>query len=460
MQHLRGIGLRIWYDEGISPGMEWSEELARSLDGASLVLFYATNASATSRHCRDEINFAHNRDKIILPVYLEDVKLPSGLELSLSSTQAINRYRMDDDHYLDKLRDVLPPDTLGEPLSEPAPESPAAIQLPLRSRKRLGIAALMIVALSSLVWLNQDELRARWIMFAADNLGTPLEQQIGFAQSADGTRIAYGITGKGPPILIVLGWATHLQDGFTSPAYDAQGVLALSSEQHRVIRYDGRGFGLSDRDVEDWSLEARVQDIEAVVEATGLDRFAMYGLSAGGPAAITYAQRHPERLVSLTLASSNASYDYLAAERKASALQMLDTVAATWDNTPAATDLLLSAFFPKLEGTELEIYREFMRRSTHGKNIAGLFRAQFEVDVEDLAEQIQVPTLVVHAAEDATVPLEAGRRLASLIPGARFKIVEGDHNAGTGMTLEPRRLILDYIDEMYAREAQAAARQR
>lgn len=459
MQCLRGLGLRIWYDEGISPGTEWSEELARALEGASLVLFYATGASSTSRHCRDEINFAHNRDKIILPVYLEDVKLPSGLELSLSSTQAVHRHRMDDDHYLDKLRDVLPPDTLGDDAAVPTPEATSATtalaaSTAKRGGRSLAIAALVVIALAGLVWMNRAELTARWIMFAAENLGNPIEQQIGFAQAADGTRIAYGITGEGPPILIVLGWATHLQQGFTSPAYDTEGVLALTSEEHRVIRYDGRGFGLSDRNIDDFSLEARVSDIEAVVEAAGLDRFALYVMSAGGPAGIAYALRHPEKITSLVLAGSSVSTEGVTRLQMDTVYQMLDVVETTWPS-PAAIDLLTEMFFPDADPTLKAVFREFLTRSTSGRDLAGFFRVHLKLDVSELAEQIELPTLVIHAEDDTTIPLERGRRMASLIPGARFEIVPGGHNAGTGMTLEPRRIILDFIDEQYAKDTAA-----
>jgi hypothetical protein len=91
---------------------------------------------------------------------------------------------------------------------------------------------LVIGIAGTLAALNRDWLVSRWIMFAAENLGTPIEQQVGFATAADGTRIAYATTGEGPPIVIVLGWATHLREGFNSPTYDQQGLLALTSEHH------------------------------------------------------------------------------------------------------------------------------------------------------------------------------------------------------------------------------------
>ena len=103
ISRLNSRGLRVWYDEGISPGTEWNEELGNALSGARLVLFYASSRSAESRHCRDEINFAHNHDIPVLAIHLEDFALPLGLELSLSSTQAIKKHALSDESYLGKL---------------------------------------------------------------------------------------------------------------------------------------------------------------------------------------------------------------------------------------------------------------------------------------------------------------------------------------------------------------------
>ncbi|MEE4300113.1 MAG: alpha/beta fold hydrolase [Pseudomonadales bacterium] len=458
LARLRGIGLRIWYDEGISPGSEWSEELAQALEGAELVLFYATERSANSRHCRDEINFAHNHDKSILPIFLEDVSLPKGLELSLSSTQAVLRFRLDEDHYLEKLRSVLPVATIGESASTRsdahAPVSPALETRQATGPRRpvgLAVAILAIAALAA-VLLDRDALIARWVMFRADHLGSPMEQQVGFGVAADGTRIAYAVTGEGPPILIVLGWATHLETGFNSPTYDGLGVLALTSEHHRVIRYDGRGFGLSDRDIDDFSLEARVSDIEAVVAAAGLDRFALYALSAGGPAGIAYAHRHPEKVVSLTLASSSAAPSEIERTDLEAFLGTLDVVEAGYDRSESSVNLFTEVLFPDADGPTREIFREFLRRSARGTDLVGFFRGYMEENVNDLAETLTVPTYVIHGQDDRTIPLERGRRMASLIPGARFEIVPGGHPEGTGQTPETRRKIIDFIDEIYARE--------
>src|SRR5262249_37732525 len=122
-----------------------------------------------------------------------------------------------------------------------------------------------------------------------------VDQKMGFCTASDGVQIAYASSGKGPPLVIMLGWVTHLERGFLSPAYFGNVVRALD-EHHLVVRYDTRGFGLSDRAVTDYSLEARVRDLEAVTDALKLKRFAIYAISFGGPTVIAYAARHPEKV--------------------------------------------------------------------------------------------------------------------------------------------------------------------
>jgi pimeloyl-ACP methyl ester carboxylesterase len=441
---LASKGLNIWYDEGISPGSEWSEELGNAIDKATLVLFYASTRSANSRHCRDEINFAHNHDKQVLAIYLEQTELPVGLELSLSSTQAVMKYKLNDDDYLPRILSVLPAETFGHATEVREQLGTTTRKSPWRT---VGFAAAAVALVALLVgWFNRETLIANYILWAPEFFGDAIEQDIGFATSTDNVRIAYATTGEGLPIVTVLGWATHLQRGFNSPTYDNQGVLAMSSRNHMMVRYDGRGFGLSDRQVEDYSLEARVSDIEAVVDALGVERFALYALSAGGQAGIAYTHKHPEKVTALVLASTFAQTNQLEAALD-SFSKRLELMKSDWES-PAVRNLLIESLFPDLKGVNAQIMGEFLRRSSDGSSIHGFFGATLEIDVSELAKDIHVPTLVIHGRDDATVPLESGRRLASLIPNARFEIVEGGHGPGTGMAPDSRRLILDFIKEV------------
>jgi pimeloyl-ACP methyl ester carboxylesterase len=436
-------GLNIWYDEGISPGTEWSEELAQAINNASLVIFYASSRSSSSRHCRDEINFAHNHDKQVLAVHLEDVSLPAGLELSLSSTQAIMKHRLSDEIYLEKMKDVLPSSAFGDAaqVRKVIPPMPASRNSGKKVSLMVGLAmmAVLIVAYAA---VNRDTLMANFILLSSEYFGNPIEQEIGFATTSDNMRIAYGTTGDGPPIVIVLGWATHLQKGMMSPAYDDLGVLAMTAEKHRVVQYDGRGFGLSDREVSDYSVDARVRDIEAVVDALGLEKFVLYAMSAGGQAGVAYTHRHPDKVVGLVLASTYLQADTSIVEE--SWLARLELMKKDWDSA-AVRNLLFDTIFPNIEGVQRELFAEFIYRSADGDSIHGFFSAIPEIDVRDAAKVLEVPTLVIHGRDDDTVPLESGRVIASLVRGAKFEVVDGGHGPGTGMTPETRRLILDFI---------------
>ncbi len=112
------------------------------------------------------------------------------------------------------------------------------------------------------------------------------DQEIGFTTAKDGVRIAYATSGEGPAVVQVLGWFTHLEKGLSSPAFS---MAPRWEKQFFFVRFDGRGTGLSDRGIEDYSLDARLSDLEAVVDALNLERFSIVAHSAGGPVAIAYA---------------------------------------------------------------------------------------------------------------------------------------------------------------------------
>jgi len=316
-----------------------------------------------------------------------------------------------------------------------------------RRRRLLWVALASVLVLVAVIALNRSAILA-WVALTAPRyFSHPIEQKIGFAQTSDGVRIAYATTGQGPPIVNVLGWATHIEGGFSSPLYDAAGLLPMSSANHLFVRYDGRGFGLSDRDVKDFSLDARVRDIEAVTDALHLDRFGIYAMSAGGLAAIAYVARHPERVSRLVLASTTA-----AAARPGQSpgfdriLRALPLFETDWQ-TPAVTNIMVDWVAPTANDVQRRVLGEFFRRSGSGVAIAGFFRALTEVDVSEQARQITVPTLVIHARDDQPVPIEAGRALAALIPNVRFEVVEGGHLEGTGGSPDVRGRIIKFFDE-------------
>ena len=124
-------------------------------------------------------------------------------------------------------------------------------------------------------------------------------QEVRFARADDGVRLAWARHGSGPPLLIVSCWLSHLQHDWESPVW--RHFLDDLGDVATVVRYDERGFGLSEWDVDDFSLERRLADLETLVEATGLDRFAVLGMSGGAPVALAYAHKHPERVTRMVL---------------------------------------------------------------------------------------------------------------------------------------------------------------
>jgi class 3 adenylate cyclase/pimeloyl-ACP methyl ester carboxylesterase len=318
-----------------------------------------------------------------------------------------------------------------------------------RSRHRRVIAALAGVAVMFLlvyvIYVPNRAAILTWIALKAPFIfADPIEQKIGFATTSDGVRIAYATTGEGPPLVFVLGWLTHIERGWASPLYDSEGWIRWASKQHMFVRYDGRGFGLSDRDVEDFSLECRTRDVEAVVDALGLDQFAIYAISAGGPTGIAYTVRHPERVSRLVLAGTMARFSPDAEEHQQWD-GMISLFRTSWDSH-VVRSMLATFLQPESDEVTKRMISELAKASGNGPAFAGFIRALLEIDTRDLAPRIQVPTLVIHGREDTVIPLELGRDLASLIPGARFEIIRGaNHEQGAFHAPRTREVIAEFL---------------
>ena len=209
-------------------------------------------------------------------------------------------------------------------------------------------------------------------------------QQIRFCTSRDGTRLAYAVCGSGPPLVRALHWGTHLELDWHTPVWRAW--LNALSRGNTLIRYDSRGCGLSDREVADLSHERHLEDLDAVVQACGLERFALLGMTGGGPSAVTHAVRHPERVTHLVLYGS----------------------------------FLRGRIVRSTTPEQFKTFNELLRRSASPANAHALLRELHKQDITALAPQVRCPTLVLHPRDDANVPFEEGRALAAAIPGARL----------------------------------------
>src|SRR5574341_50661 len=124
-------------------------------------------------------------------------------------------------------------------------------------------------------------------------------QRIRFCTSRDGTRIAYATCGAGPPLVWAASWVHHLELDWDSPLW--RPWISLLARRHTLVRYDWRGCGLSDREQVGFSFESFVGDLEAVIEAAGLEQFVLFGTAGGSAIGATYAVRHPERVSHLVL---------------------------------------------------------------------------------------------------------------------------------------------------------------
>ncbi len=257
---------------------------------------------------------------------------------------------------------------------------------------------------------------------------TAPRQQVHFCTAADGVRIAYAEVGQGPPLLKTANWLNHLEYDWESPVYGP--LLHAIAADHRLIRYDARGNGLSDWDAQDISFAAFVNDLETVVEAAGLKRFSLLGISQGCAMSIAYAVRHPERVDRLILYGSFArGRKNRGAQEAAGSDALITLMRQGWGKeNPAFRQLFTSLFIPGGTEEQMRWFTDLQRITTSPENAARLRQAVDEIDVTDLLPLVKVPTLVLHCRNDAVQPFDEGRRLAAGIPGARFVALEGQNH--------------------------------
>jgi len=231
-------------------------------------------------------------------------------------------------------------------------------------------------------------------------------QSIRFCTSMDGVRLAVATIGQGAPIVRAATWLTHVEK-------DADNLcnrhwLAELSREHLYVRYDSRGCGLSDREVERFSVEAWIEDLEAVADALELEQFPLVGMSQGAAIAIGYAARHPERVSRLVIYGGCARGLLKAAELGWGA------------DSSSFRQVFISQLFHDASAEQQRAFDEAQRLTISGENAARFMKVVFELDVREAAPKVRCPTLVFHAVDDPCFPFEEGRLLASLIPDARL----------------------------------------
>ncbi|HTJ93996.1 MAG TPA: alpha/beta hydrolase, partial [Pararobbsia sp.] len=254
---------------------------------------------------------------------------------------------------------------------------------------------------------------------------TRLPQEIKYCRASDGVRLAYATIGRGPPLVKTANWMNHLEYDWESPIWHH--LLEGLARNYTLTRYDARGNGMSDWDVDELSLEAWVGDLETVVDAAGLDRFPLFGASQGCAISIAYAARHPERLSHLVLYGGFALGGNKRSPQEHEKRKALGTLLRLgWGmDDPAFRQLFTSQFIPEGTKEQADYYNDLQRRTTSAECAARYFEVVGNLDVRDLLSQVRVPTLVLHVREDLVCPIDAGRQMAAGIPGARFVALPG-----------------------------------
>jgi pimeloyl-ACP methyl ester carboxylesterase/DNA-binding CsgD family transcriptional regulator len=253
-----------------------------------------------------------------------------------------------------------------------------------------------------------------------------MQQQIRFCTTPDGVQIAYSSSGHGPPLVKAANYLTHLEHEWLSPVW--QHWLQGLSETHRLIRYDARGSGLSDWNVGSFSMDEWVRDLEAVVANLNLDHFPLLGISQGAAVCVAYAAKHPERVSQLVLYGGYARGRFhrdLDSQGKLEAEALINLIRVGWGKeNPAFRQLFSTMLMPDADIEQMASLNQLAQISATPENASRMERAFYQIDVRHLATQVQAPALILHARQDASIPMEEGRLLATLIPNSRFVQLE------------------------------------
>jgi pimeloyl-ACP methyl ester carboxylesterase len=243
-----------------------------------------------------------------------------------------------------------------------------------------------------------------------------------FCRTSDGFDLAYATVGQGPPLVKAASWLTHLEYDWESIVW--RHWLHGLGERYRLIRYDERGCGLSDWDVDEFSVDVWVRDLETVVDAIGLERFPLLGISQGAAVAVEYAARNPERVTKLVLYGGYLHGPLRRAhteEERRAAIVLTELAELGWgSDDPAFRQVFTARFMPEGTHEQWQAFNELQRRTTSPANAVRFVKAFGGIDVADTASRVETPALVLHARGDLLPPLAQGRQMAALLRNSRF----------------------------------------
>jgi len=258
----------------------------------------------------------------------------------------------------------------------------------------------------------------------------PGKQTVTFCRTEDGISLAIASVGSGPVMVRAAHWVTNVEYDWQNPVTGP--LLQRLARNFRLVRYDGRGTGLSDRTVPHLSFQTMLADLEAAVDSLALDRFVLLGMSAGAATAIAYAVRHPHRVSKLVLYGG-----YALGRNKRGSQQQLDEakafltmVQSGWgDENSVFTRSFYSFWLPTASAEQLKSFIKYQIASVSVEHGVKLRRAVDDIDVVDLLPKVATPTIVFHSIRDTLVSFDQGRHLAASIPRAKFVPLDSENHA-------------------------------
>ena len=255
------------------------------------------------------------------------------------------------------------------------------------------------------------------------------QQKIKFCKTSDGIALAYASTGEGPPLFKAANWLSHLELDWSAPIWSP--IFKKLSREFRFIRYDERGNGLSDWNVETLSQATFVQDLETIIDQFDYDTFPLLGISQGVAVCIDYAIAHPERVSKLVLFGGYPKGWRIDATPEITAMReaMLTLTRDGWgQENPAYRNIFSSTFMPTATPEQLNWFNDFQRHTTSPDNAVRFLEAFADIDVREKLSRISVPTLVIHSRGDQRIDWTVGRDMASSIPGAELVTLDSDNH--------------------------------
>lgn len=274
-----------------------------------------------------------------------------------------------------------------------------------------------------------------------------IAQEVTFVRASDGVNLAIGRAGTGPVLLKTANWLNHLEFDWQSPIWSP--LFSRFAERLCLVRYDGRGSGLADREVEDISFDGFLRDLDAVASTIEAERFAVLGLSQGVAGAIALAVKYPERVSKLILYGGyargrNRSGD---ANEQEKAQALLALMRQGWGSEGSAFMCAFSSIYlPNRTREQIRWFSDMQRMATSGEIAARLRAACDDIDVAHLLPKVRVPTLVIHARQDNVVPHVQGRAIAAAIPHARFVTLETENHVPLPGDPAWERLIAEVLE--------------